>query len=468
MGPDNIHLRILKEAANVLALQLFSLFTDSLLTGVLPAAWKQAHVTPIYKSGDRHSPASYRPISLTSIPCKILERLFKKAILDHLQRNNLISHVQHGFLPGRSCSTNLLLFMDSLTQARNDGLISDAIFFDFAKAFDKVPHKPLLHKRQAYGVCGELLQWINSFLTDRSFCVKVDQALSTTTPVHSGVPQGSILGALLFLVYINYLTDVISSRSLLYADDLKIWTSDNPDVLQDDIISVKNWSTSWSHHINDTKCAYMSLGGASGNRFIIHDGAAANDIPTLDLKKDLGVWITSSLSFTHHHALAANKGFTGLNMIRRTFPRINRDDFQQLYATYVRPLLEYASSVIHWGLQIDINCLERVQSVATRSVSGMQQYPYEERLLLLNLYPVDVHRLRGDLILTFRLFAENQAGNFFTLVGISSLRGHDKKILKPHCRTSVCLRSFAVRVIQPWNDLPQDVISAASLAHTHS
>ena len=130
----------------------------------------------------------------------------------------------------------------------------------------------------------------------------------------------------------------------------------NPDVLQEDIISIKNWSTSWSLHINDAKCAHMSLEGASGNRFIIHDGAAANDIPTLDLKKDLGVWITSSLFFTHHHALAAKKGFTVLNMIRRTFPRINRDDFQQLYATYVRPLLEYASSVVHSGLQMDINC----------------------------------------------------------------------------------------------------------------
>ena len=243
----------------------------SLSTGVLPAAWKEAHVTPICKSGDRHSPASYRPISLTSIPCKILERLIKKAILTHLQRNELISDSQHGFLPGRSCTTNLLLYIDSLTQARDDGLISDTIFFDFAKAFDKVPHKPLLHKLQAYGVCGELLQWINSFLTDRSFCVKVDQTLSSPAPVYSGVPQGSILGPLLFLVYINDLVDVISSRSLLYADDLNIWTSDDPNALQEDIINLKNWPISWNLPINDAKCAHMSLGGTSANRFIIHD-----------------------------------------------------------------------------------------------------------------------------------------------------------------------------------------------------
>ena len=177
MGPDYIRSRILKEAADTLALPLFSVFSDSLSTGVLPAAWKEAHVTPIYKSGDSHSPASYCPISFISIPCKILERLIKKAIFTHLQRNEPISDSQHGFLPRRSCTTNLLLYMDSLTQAQDDGLISDTMFFDIAEAFDKVPHKPLLHKLQAYGICGRLLQWINSFLTDRSFCVKVDQTL---------------------------------------------------------------------------------------------------------------------------------------------------------------------------------------------------------------------------------------------------------------------------------------------------
>ena len=464
MGPDYIHPRILKEAADTLALPLFSLFSDSLSTGVLPAAWKEAHVTPIYKSGDHHSPASYRPISLTSIPCKILERLIKKAILTHLQRNELISDSQHSFLPGRSCTTNLLLYMDSLTQARDDGLISDTIFFDFAKAFDKVPHKPLLHKLQAYGVCGELLQWINSFLTDRSFCVKVDQTLSSPAPVYSGVPQGSVLGPLLFLVYINDLTDVISSRSLLYADDLKIWTSDDPNALQGDIINVKNWSISWNLPINDAKCAHMSLGGTSANRFIIHDGTMASDIPTLRPQERSGCLDCIQFSFKHHHSLAAKKGFGVLNMIKRTLPRISRDDFEQLYATYVRPLLEYASSFVHTGLQTDILCLEKVQRTAARLVRGIPTYPYCERLLLLNLFPLDIRRLRGDLILTFRLFVENQASNFFTLAGESSLRGHDKKILKPHCRTSTRLRFFSVRVIQPWNSLPQDVVCASSLA----
>jgi hypothetical protein len=145
MGPDDIHPRILKEAASVLAAPLGKLFHLTLTTGVLPSYWKSATVVPIYKGGDRLSPNSYRPISLTSIPCKVLERILKKRILAHLLDNSLISPAQHGFLPQRSCITNLLLFMDSLTEARDNGLISDAIFFDFAKAFDSVPHAPLIH-----------------------------------------------------------------------------------------------------------------------------------------------------------------------------------------------------------------------------------------------------------------------------------------------------------------------------------
>ena len=179
--------------------------------------------------------------------------------------------------------------MDSLTQTWDDELISYTIFFDCTKAFDKDPYKPLLHKLQANGVWGEPMQWINSFLTDRSFCVKVDQTLSSPAPAYTGVPQCSVLGPLLFLVYINDLTDVISSRSILYADDFEIWTSNDPNALQVDIISVKNWSISGNLSINDFKCVHMSIGGTLANRFIIHDGTKASDIPTLDLKKDLGV-----------------------------------------------------------------------------------------------------------------------------------------------------------------------------------
>ena len=157
MGPDEIHPRILKESAYELAGHFYTLFQEPLNSVSFPHSWKTAHITCIFKSADRLSPTSYRPISLTSIPCRILERIIKAHMLNHLTRNNVIATEQYGFLPGKSCITNFLLFMDSLTQALESGLITDSIFFDFAKAFDKVPHQPLIHKLQEYGITGNIL-----------------------------------------------------------------------------------------------------------------------------------------------------------------------------------------------------------------------------------------------------------------------------------------------------------------------
>lgn len=287
MGPDEVHPRILKEASTELAQPFHQLFRQSLSTGILPSCWKEAIVTPIYKSGDRLAPISYRPISLTSIPCKLMGRLLKRGIMAHLLDNNLISRAQHGFLPRKSCTTNMLLFMDSLTQAHDDGLITDAIFFDFAKAFDKVPHKPLLRKLAAYGIVDEILNWIESFLTGRTFRVKVGSTLSQPSPVSTGVPQGSVLGPLLFLVYINDLPDVITSDCLLYADDLKIWNASDSSSLQIDIDAIKQWSVDWCLPIHADKCVHMSLGGDSANSFAFHGPNGELAIPTSNRKNDL-------------------------------------------------------------------------------------------------------------------------------------------------------------------------------------
>ena len=179
MGPDGVHPRILKELSDELATPFHNLFSQSISSGSLSSLWKQAIVTPIHQSGDRLNPVNYRPIGLISIPCKFWSVLVQAAILGHLFRNNLLTPSQHGFLPQRSCTTNLLIFMDSLTQAKEDGLITDAVFFDFAKAFDEVPHSLLLFKLHAYGIRGNLLSWISNFLKGRTFRVRIGSTLSS-------------------------------------------------------------------------------------------------------------------------------------------------------------------------------------------------------------------------------------------------------------------------------------------------
>jgi ribonuclease P/MRP protein subunit RPP40 len=176
------------------------------------------------------------------------------------------------------------MFMDSLTEASDSGLIFDVIFLDLAKAFDSVPHVPLIHKLTAYGIEGEVLEWIKGFLSERSFNVKIDSTLSSSSPVTSGVPQGSVLGPLLFLIYVNDLPDVISNLVILYADDLTVLSSGDPSILQISVDGVQSWSDDWGLPINASKCAHMSFGGDSGNAFVIHGSTEVMCIQKQDKK----------------------------------------------------------------------------------------------------------------------------------------------------------------------------------------
>ena len=249
---------MLKELTDLTALPLAFLLNTTMEKEEIPADWKNAYVSPIFKKGARNIAENYRPISLTSIPCKIMESIVKEAVLKHIVENKLLSPKQFGFISGRSTVTQLLNYLNKCVDTLVNGGVVDAIYLDFAKAFDTVPHSRLLGKLKSYGINGNILKWIETFLRNRTQIVKVNGENSFSAPVLSGIPQGSVLGPLLFVIYINDLPDSVNSDSFLFADDTKILrqitSAEDSITLQNDLKMLEEWSNKWLLRFNAEKC----------------------------------------------------------------------------------------------------------------------------------------------------------------------------------------------------------------------
>nr|XP_047127640.1 uncharacterized protein LOC124808536 [Hydra vulgaris] len=257
IGVDGMSLYVLNKCHSTLCEPLHLIYIKSLTEEKLPELWKLANITPIFKKGNTNIASRYRPISLTSIPCKVLESLIRDEIMDYLINNSLLNENQHGFRKNESCTTNLLETLDITTDALENGHSVDMLYLDFEKAFDKVPHSRLITKLQSYGIVRSYLGWIENFLTNRKQRVVLGDTVSDWLPVISGVPQGSVLGPLLFLIFINDLPDQVKNPINLYADDSKIINIiKNPNdsiSLQNDINNIMAWSSIWLTKFNYEK-----------------------------------------------------------------------------------------------------------------------------------------------------------------------------------------------------------------------
>ena len=428
----------------------------------------------------------------------------------HLSESGLLHEAQHGFRPRRSCVTQLLSTLDDLSKMTENGDPIDAVSLDFSKAFDSVPHRHLIKKLQSYGVTGRLLSWIRAFLVGRRQRVVVNGCRSDWVPVASDVPQGSVLGPLLFVLYVNDLPTAVQCPIQLFADDTKLYQSVRLDSdassLQRDLDMVVTWSDNWRLPFNEAKCSTLHFGRSNVRSVYSMRDVALEQV---SVERDLGVLVDSELKFREQAASAVSKATQILAVIRRSIQLIDRTTLPLLYKTLVRPLLEYGN--VLWGPfnRADQKLVERVQRRATRLVDEIRTEPYTERLRLLGLPSLYYRRRRGDMIFLFQMLHSGldlDPAVFFTPAAKATTRGHffcfvcikaehifhlhwpgceflryvwgpeaggtahlqsqgegPWKMNKPQAITRIRRNAFAVRVVNDWNALPSRVVTSSTV-----
>ena len=392
--------------------------------------------------------------------------------MSHLHQNKLLSPKQYGFISGRSTTIQLLHYLDKCINTIVEGSVVDVIYFDFAKAFDKVPHRRLIGKLESYGIKGNVLKWISEFLCGRYQTVVVNGEKSKEASVLSGIPQGTVLGPLLFVIYINDILDSIESDGFLFADDTKIFreiTSQEDSItLQSDIDSLELWSQIWQLEFNLNKCHVITLGKFDNIMHTHRYKICGQEIEHVFEEKDLGVTIDFNLSFEEHIANKARVANAIVGLMRRSFTFLDSKSFSRMYTAFVRPHLEYAQSVWAPHLAKHIDTLEKVQIRATRLVDELGKLEYPERLKRLNLPTLLYRRMRGDMIEIFKHF-HTYDKDIISPSFQPKLRPSRKHRFQLHHRIpkdgkrGLETNGFYNRCVDVWNDLPREVANAENI-----
>ena len=306
-GIDGITPMILKKCALQLAYPIYLLWERSLMLGKVPSQCKRAIITPIHKKGRKDCANNYRPVSLTSHIIKIFERIIQRHLSHHLESNDILSNIQHGFRAKRSCVSQLIHYYTQHLEYSVDSEPIDAIYLDFAKAFDKVDHTIVLTKLNKIGIRGKLLQWITDFLAGRSQTVISDGVASDERPVLSGVPQGTVLGPILFLIMINDLPEYIQhANTFIFADDTKIFkrieNRHDETLLQADLLQAEQWAVENNAVFNTDKFQHIrfQLSKSPQTPQQTYVTKAGSFIPPTNKVRDLGVIMSSDLHFAAH------------------------------------------------------------------------------------------------------------------------------------------------------------------------
>ena len=470
-GPDEVPARLLKEAADQLAPILTTVFRASYIQSTTPVEWRTANVVPIFKKGDHASAANYRPVSLTSICCKVMEHIISSQVMRHLDKNDILTDAQHGFRKRRSCETQLLLSSNDFLKSLDSNTQTDAILLDFAKAFDKVAHQRLLLKLQAIGIDGFTLRWIRSFLSQRDQTVVLEGSSSDTKPVTSGVPQGTVLGPLLFLVYINDLPQcVTSSHTRLFADDCLIYkeirSQADADKLQVDLDALQEWEQQWMMSFHPQKCQLLRITRKKSPvkaSYVIHGHTLAE----ADTAKYLGVSLHKHSSWSPHVNATAKKANGTRAFLQRNLRKAPTAVKMRTYESLIRPILEYSGVVWDPHTAQDVNKLEMVQRRYARYTSRDYGRTSSVTAMLKTLgwEPLAERRAKARITMMYRIvhgLVDILASDHIILAPASRRTGN-AQFRVPYARTLAYQRGFFPDGTRLWNALPNEVTEAESI-----
>jgi len=399
-----------------------------------------------------------------------METIVKDSLLSFLTSKGLITKQQHAFLKRRSTTTNLLDSIHDWFVTLCNRMSIDSVYVDFAKAFDSIVFSKLLIKLESYGICGELLTWIEAFLKERHQCVKVESCLSDWVPVVSGVPQGSVLGPVLFIIFINDITEICCGQCKmnLFADDLKIYTSvpfgGTSLDLQNSLNRLAEWSTKWQLGINCSKCFVMRIGNF--NHVLPEYNIGSVKLSVENKTSDLGIQIDNNLGFREHITKITSQAKSRIGILFRSFATRNIVFLRKAFITYVRPLLEYSTNVWNPHFIQDVDLLESVQRKFTKRIPELRNLPYLERLALLDLEPLELRRLRFDLVSYYNILNGISPVSECCLVSRSTIgttRSRCNYLVKLRKGSQTCLHSFFNYQIDCWNSLPLCVTESNSV-----
>ena len=476
-GPDNINPKILKEAAHELGKPLAKLFNLSLLKKQFPDTWKLANVVPVYKKESKNIVSNYRPISLLSCIGKVFERCIYKHMYNFFITNDVITQLQSGFRPGDSSINQLVNLYDSFSSALDEGKEIRVIFFDISKAFDKVWHRGLLFKLEKVGIKGNLLEWIKSYLSDRKQRVVINNQNSDYTNVEAGVPQGSILGPLFFLIYINDITENIRSNIRLFADDTSLYLIiDSPftsaTILNKDLTVIQNWADRWLVLFNAAKTVMMTI----SRKLIkpIHPPLIMNGIQLNEVEhhKHLGIYFSNDGGWHKHIQYMLDKAWSRVNILRSLKYTLDRNSLEQLYISFIRPLLEYGDVIWDNCTLEDKKLLENVQIESARIVTGATKFVSIEKLYLeLGWDTLQKRRNDHKLILFYKML-NNMTPNYLQQLippDVASRTNNQYNLRNSTnisniiARTNLYKNSFLPSVCRLWNDIPSLVRNSPTL-----